>query len=140
MEWLRRTRPDGRLPGLQVVVPLKAGTLKIARFVRSNMENHLMKKATKTGTTSSSKPARVAKKPIVPAPPTNSDRPGGKLGLIVDRLSAKSGATADELVKATGWQRHSVLGALSKLKARGLEFSLDAHGDRKAYRLTLSKE
>ena len=66
-------------------------------------------------------------------------RPGGKLGLIVDRLSANTGATADELVEATGWQRHSVLGALSKLKSRGFAFHLDTHADRKAYRLTASK-
>jgi len=62
-------------------------------------------------------------------------RPAGKLGIIIDRLAAKSGATADELVEATGWQRHSVLGALSRLKSRGFTFQLDAHADRKAYRL-----
>ena len=59
--------------------------------------------------------------------------------MILDQLASKSGATADELVKATGWQCHSVLGALSKLKARGFKFNLDAHADRKAYRLTLVK-
>ena len=66
-------------------------------------------------------------------------RPDGKLGLIVDRLATNTGATADELVEATGWQRHSVLGALSKLKSRGFAFDLDTHADRKAYRLTASK-
>ena len=66
-------------------------------------------------------------------------RPDGKLGLIVDRLSTNTGATADELVEATGWQRHSVLGALSKLKSRGFAFHLDTHADHKAYRLTASK-
>jgi Protein of unknown function (DUF3489) len=69
----------------------------------------------------------------VPAPPTS--RPGGKLGLIVDRISAKTGATANELVAATGWQRHSVLGALSRLKSLGFAIHLDAQADRKAYRL-----
>jgi hypothetical protein len=38
------------------------------------------------------------------------------LGLIVERLSAKTGATADELVEITGWRRPSVLGALSRLR------------------------
>jgi len=67
--------------------------------------------------------------------------PGGKLGLIVDHLSAKTGVTADELVEATGWQRHSVLGALSKLKSRGYHFDLDLDvaAKRKAYRLTAPK-
>ena len=71
-----------------------------------------------------------------PPPEVEPVRPGGKLGLILDSLSNKTGATADELVDETGWQRHSVLGALSKLKARGFKFNLDAHADRKAYRLT----
>ena len=69
----------------------------------------------------------------VQAPPTL--RPGGKLGVIIDRLAGKNGATADELVAATGWQRHSVLGALSRLRSRGFAMQLDAHADRKAYRL-----
>ena len=82
------------------------------------------------------KSTQAPKKIISPPPEVEPVRPGGKLGLILERLSTKAGATADELVDETGWQRHSVLGALSKLKARGFEFNLDAHADRKAYRLT----
>lgn len=74
----------------------------------------------------------------VQAPAT--PRPGGKLGVIVDRLAAKTGATADELVAATGWQRHSVLGALSRLRSRGFNMQLDAHADRKAYRLDITSK
>lgn len=71
-----------------------------------------------------------------PAPvPADLPRPDGKLGDILGRLASKNGATADELVNATGWQKHSVLGALSKLKARGFEIRLDAKANRKAYRL-----
>ena len=71
-----------------------------------------------------------------PAPvPADIPRPGGKLGEILGRVASKNGATADELVDATGWQKHSVLGALSKLKARGFEIRLDAKANRKAYRL-----
>ncbi len=66
-------------------------------------------------------------------------RPGGKLGLIVDKLAVKRGATADELAEATGWQRHSVLGALSRLKSRGFQFDLDVNATRKAYRLSARK-
>jgi hypothetical protein len=69
------------------------------------------------------------------APTSPTPRPRGKLGLIIDHLAAKRGATADELVEATGWQRHSVLGALSRLKARGFVFNLDSISGRKAYRL-----
>ena len=62
-------------------------------------------------------------------------RPGGKLGLILDRLGRKAGATIDELVDATGWQKHSVHGALSRLRSGGFAVGLDSTVGRKAYRL-----
>jgi hypothetical protein len=62
-------------------------------------------------------------------------RPGGKLGLIVGRLEVKSGATADELAAETGWRRNTVLGALSRLRARGFAMQLEITDGRKAYRL-----
>lgn len=75
--------------------------------------------------------------PLAPEPPlaAPTSRSGGKFGVILDLLAAKSGATADELVAATGWQRHSVLGALSRLRSRGFTMKLDANAERKAYRL-----
>ncbi len=84
--------------------------------------------AKRTTPSTSAKSAKTQSAPFFP-------RPGGKLGVIIDHLAAKAGATADELVAATGWQRHSVLGALSKLKSRGFAFQLDTLADRKAYRL-----
>ncbi len=62
-------------------------------------------------------------------------RPGGKLGVIIERLDTKDGATAEELAEATGWQKHSVLGALSRLRSQGFAMRLEAEGGRKAYRL-----
>lgn len=90
----------------------------------------------KSGNASSNatrKPATPPTREAAPTPPTL--HPGGKLGVIIDRLATKRGATADELVEATGWQRHSVLGALSRLKARGFAFNLDTISGRRAYRL-----
>ncbi|MCH9809403.1 MAG: DUF3489 domain-containing protein [Alphaproteobacteria bacterium] len=97
-----------------------------------------MTSATKSHRKNSRKPARTQATTTV-MEPAATPSPSGKLGLIIDKLASKRGATADELVAATGWQRHSVLGALSKLKARGFEFHLDAYAERKAYRLTASK-
>ncbi len=74
-------------------------------------------------------PATSARKPE----PVN--RPGGKLGLILDRLADQTGATLAELVDATGWQKHSVHGALSRLRTRGFALRLEATEGRKAYRL-----
>jgi len=63
-------------------------------------------------------------------------RPGGKLGLILDRLDTRKGATIDALIKATGWQKHSVYGALSRLRTRGFTIRLEADKDeRKVYKI-----
>jgi hypothetical protein len=86
-------------------------------LVRPIMEHRLMARSPKNRLKSSRRSARAAA--IASAPVQSAPRPGGKLGLIVERLSARAGATADELVEATGWQRHSVLGALSRLRSRG---------------------
>ncbi len=67
--------------------------------------------------------------------PNAAKRPGGKLGLILDRLGRRTGATIDELVDATGWQKHSVHGALSRLRTHGFAIRLEAKEGRKAYRL-----
>lgn len=44
---------------------------------------------------------------------TPAASPGGKLGILVTILSRKEGATIPDLVAATGWQAHSVRGAMS---------------------------
>ena len=75
-----------------------------------------------------------SKKKNARQPPTIK-RPDGKLGLILDRLEDKTGASVGELVEATGWQKHSVHGALSRLRTRGFAIRLEAKEGRKAYRL-----
>mgnify|MGYP001373295545 CR=1 FL=1 len=40
-------------------------------------------------------------------------RPGTKLAMIIDQLRQPGGTTIQALSEATGWQRHSVRGALS---------------------------
>jgi Protein of unknown function (DUF3489) len=71
------------------------------------------------------------------APEPSAARPGGKLGQVVDRLSATGGATIDELMVETGWQRHTVRAALSRLKARGFEARPETRDNRKTYRLNV---
>ncbi len=40
-------------------------------------------------------------------------RPGTKQALLIDLLKRRKGATIEEIVEATGWQPHSVRGAIS---------------------------
>ncbi len=89
-------------------------------------------------TPSKTRPRTRAKKKSPATSARKSDaakRPGGKLGLILDRLGRKTGATIDELVDATGWQKHSVHGALSRLRSGGFAVRLESTKGRKAYRL-----
>ena len=96
-----------------------------------------MAKPSKPRSKSSRNSARATAAELTPEPVV--PRPGGKLGVIIDRVATKAGATIDELVEATGWQRHSVRGALSQLRTRGFALTLDVAADRRAYRLDPSK-
>ena len=72
----------------------------------------------KKGSTATSVVARPAKKqasnrsaPDAAAP--SSHRPDSKLGIVIGMLRSTKGATIEALSKATGWQTHSVRGAIS---------------------------
>jgi hypothetical protein len=63
---------------------------------------------------------------------------GTKQGLLIDLLKRKSGASIDEIVAATGWQAHSVRGAISGTlkKKLGLIVSSEKAEDRgRVYRI-----
>lgn len=71
------------------------------------------------------------------APP--SVRPGTKLALLIGLLRARDGAAIDEIVAATGWQAHSVRGAISGTlkKKLGLTVASEKQDDRgRVYRIT----
>jgi hypothetical protein len=40
-------------------------------------------------------------------------RPAGKVGILVELLRREGGATIDAMTSASGWQAHSVRGAMS---------------------------
>ena len=64
------------------------------------------KKASRRATRS-----RAAEKPKTGVSP--AVRPGTKQALLIDLLRAKGGATIVDIIAATGWQAHSVRGAIS---------------------------
>lgn len=68
-----------------------------------------------------------------------SVRPGTKQALLIDLLRRRDGATIDEIVAATGWQAHSVRGAISGTlkKKLGLPVASEKREDRgRVYRIT----
>jgi hypothetical protein len=56
-------------------------------------------------------PDEAADVPEAPSPARKS--PAGKLGKLVELLKAPEGATIEALMAASGWQAHSVRGAIS---------------------------
>ena len=53
-------------------------------------------------------------------------KPTTKIATVTALLSREQGATLEELMQATGWQQHSVRGAMSgALTKRGLVISSD---------------
>jgi DNA-binding MarR family transcriptional regulator len=55
------------------------------------------------------------------APPLPAPRQGSKLAQVIDLLKRDRGARINDLVKATGWQPHTVRAALTGLRKRGID-------------------
>ena len=67
-------------------------------------------------------------------------RPGTKQALLIDLLERKRGATLAEIGEATGWQAHSVRGAISGMvrKKLGLNVTSELVGSRgRVYRIVV---
>jgi hypothetical protein len=65
-------------------------------------------------------------------------RQGTKQALLIDLLKRKSGASIDEIVAATGWQAHSVRGAISGALKKKLGLAVDSkavEGRGRVYRI-----
>lgn len=68
---------------------------------------------------------------------TGVTAPTPKTAIMVALLSRSGGADLAELVEATGWQRHSVRGALAgALKKKGHVIASNKEGERRVYRIS----
>jgi len=72
----------------------------------------------------------AAPKPAQPTPKVT------KLDQLIALLKAPDGATMDEMTAATGWQAHSVRGAMAgALRKKGLAITSAKTGDIRRWRL-----
>ncbi|HXQ11317.1 MAG TPA: DUF3489 domain-containing protein [Caulobacteraceae bacterium] len=105
--------------GLLISVPQAsgAGKLSITEAGRASIETALI-------------PAPEPRRsdPIVPdpalEPEANYPRPKGKIGLLLDLLGRDGGVTIETMMAATGWQAHSVRGAISGAIKKTLSFNV----------------
>ena len=81
---------------------------------------------TKTTRTRKTKPPAETIAPDAAIAPIVFPDPKGKLGALVTLLRAPEGTTIDAMMAATGWQAHSVRGAMSGGLKRKLGFAIDS--------------
>jgi len=53
-------------------------------------------------------------------------RTGSKQAVLITLLQRPAGATIEEMVKATGWQQHSVRGLMSGVLKKRLQLTIDS--------------
>ena len=94
-----------------------------------------MAKTQKTKTKLVDAPAQGEAAPDIVAPPFKI--PTGKIATLVDLMRRPEGAEIEEMMAATGWQAHSVRGAISGSvkKALGLEVTSIKEVDVRVYRI-----
>ncbi|MDD7909961.1 DUF3489 domain-containing protein [Pseudovibrio exalbescens] len=65
-----------------------------------------------------------------------------KQAKIIETLSTKEGASIDEMMKLTGWQKHTVRGVLSRVikKLEGFELSSEKQDADRRYYLKPTKK
>lgn len=89
--------------------------------------------------TAASKPAKPARRMArTPAPADAADaadKAPSKLDQLAALLERDDGASIAEMMTATGWQQHSLRGAMAgALKKRGLVITSEKHGEVRRYR------
>ena len=88
------------------------------------------------------KKPRTVQKPAAPKSKSKQSlpavRPGTKQALLIDLLKRKTGANIDEIIEATGWQAHSVRGAISGVLKKKLGLAIErevVEGRGRVYRI-----
>lgn len=72
----------------------------------------------------------------ISAKAANAAKPASKLDTLEKLLGRKNGATIAEMTKATGWQQHSVRGALAgAMKKRGHTITSDKVEGTRRYKI-----
>ena len=82
--------------------------------------------------------ARLRRPAAPAAPAARYTREGSKQALMIERLGSDNGATLSELIEATGWQAHTVRGAMAGALKKKLGLTIvseKVEGRGRVYRL-----
>lgn len=78
----------------------------------------------------------MPRKPKAEAAPVSTPRVPSKLDRLIAILLHEDGADMAAMIEATGWQAHSIRGALAgALKKRGHAVSSEKSGERRIWRI-----
>jgi Protein of unknown function (DUF3489) len=69
---------------------------------------------------------RAAEANMGTADPKPTVRPGTKQALLIDLLKRPKGATVEQIAERTGWQRHTIRGAISGALKKKLGLTIEA--------------
>lgn len=61
-----------------------------------------------------------------------------RIGKVVALLKRKEGATLEEMMEATNWQKHTTRAALTGLRKKGHTIEREKRDDASCYRITAS--
>ena len=114
------------------VETMEAMMTKHPKHRKNSRDNRTSKRAPTAAAGRKSRRDAASPNPVVAV------RHGTKLAILVDLVSRRDGATIADLTKATGWQSHSVRGAISGTlkKKLGLAVSSEkADGRGRVYRI-----
>ena len=112
---------------------------------RSNEQGkHSLLRITEAGRQATATPPTseaATAEPEVPPPAARTQAeqprvPAGKLGQVLAAVRTGAGASLDDLVALTGWQRHTVRASLTRLRQGGVPIELTQTDDQKRYSAT----
>ena len=102
-----------------------------------------MARTAKTADTPAIEPGEAPRATTAAEPANRAPRPGSKLAAVLGLLEGETGATITEIMTATGWQQHTVRGALAGAITRKLGRRLASEkieGRGRVYRITASAD